>query len=339
LGVVFSVQARSPSGDWKPIFRRGLMRRARDWEQWDIPIESIARENSGKLQLRFITDSYTRAQERNAPTWKWALWGQPRIVRIGAAGKREVLYDFAKNLDQARAFTRLDQDGREHPFSAPGEDATGATFKLLGPDPMARMLAQMQTERTDLQWISGFKKWHAGAPHQGAYTSYLGEADSHWSYAAEGEVAWETDTVQKKQPTALLFVGSTDFSPARAELWCDDEPVITFDTGINESRTWRQDGCELRYLRVAEIPNKGISGIYILELPESKLIAARPLRLAMRIPAKSGGWVMCHGFPDTLQAVRQQLRPPDSSVAAIAAFTPHKNDLSGITIGEYAIRV
>ena len=65
LGVVFSVQARSASGDWKPVFRRGLMRRARDWEQWDIPIESIARENSGKLQLRFITDSYTRAQDRN----------------------------------------------------------------------------------------------------------------------------------------------------------------------------------------------------------------------------------------------------------------------------------
>src|SRR2546423_4168344 len=70
LGVVFSVQARSASEDWKLIFRRGLMRRARDWEQWEIPIESIARENSGNLQLRFITDSYTRAQERNAPTWK-----------------------------------------------------------------------------------------------------------------------------------------------------------------------------------------------------------------------------------------------------------------------------
>ena len=48
---------------------------------------------------------------------------------------------------------------------------------------------------------------------------------------------------------------------------------------------------------------------------------------------------MCHGFPETLQAVRQQLRAPDSSVAAIAAFTPHKNDLSGITIGEYSFPV
>ena len=57
----------------------------------------------------------------------------------------------------------------------------------------------------------------------------------------------------------------------------------------------------------------------------------------MRIPVKGSGWVMCHAYPNTLQAVNQQLQPPDPKVPAIAAFTPHKNDKSGITIAEFTI--
>ena len=339
LGVVFTVETQNAGGGWQPIFRRGLMRRTRGWERWDIPLEAATRHNAGQLRLRFVTDSYTRAQDRNAPTWKWALWGQPQLIRIGRARKREVVYDFAQHLDQARAWTRLDEDGLEHPFDAPGEDATGATFKLLGPGATARRLLRMQEESKDAQWIGGFGKWTPGAPHQGAYTSYLGEVDSGWSYAAEGEVSWETDAVPSKQRTAVVFVGSTDFNPAKAELSCDQEPVVTFDTGIAADRTWRQGECELRYLHLATIPNRGLSGIYILRLPASRITPHRPLRLAMRIPAKGGGWVMCHGYPNTLQAVQEQLRAPDPSLPAIAAFTPHKNGRSGVTIGEFIIQV
>jgi hypothetical protein len=332
LGVVFTLQRQSVGGEWTPIFRRGLMRRTRGWEHWDIPIEG-----AGQLRLRFITDSYTRAQDRNAPTWKWALWGQPQLVRIGRSGKREAVYDFAQHLDQARAWKRLDEDGIEHPFDAPGEDATGATFKLLGPDATARKLMRIQQDSKNLQWVDGFRKWAPGAPHQGAYTSYLGDADSGWSYAAEDQVSWETDSLAKQEATAVVFVGSTDFNPAKAELSCDQKRVLTFDTGVPEDRIWRQSGYELRYLHVATIPGKGLSGIYILQFPASRITPERPLRLAMRIPAKGGGWVMCHGYPNTLQTVQQQLRTPEPVLPAIAAFTPHRNGSSGLSIGEFTI--
>lgn len=59
----------------------------------------------------------------------------------------------------------------------------------------------------------------------------------------------------------------------------------------------------------------------------------------MRIPAKGSGWVMCHGFADTIRVARQELHPPDDTVAAIAAITPHRNDCSGLTIGEYVVQL
>ena len=164
LGVVFTVEVQNASGDWKPIFRRGLMRRTRGWEQWNIPLEDIARQNTGQLRLRFVTDSYTRAQDRNAPTWKWALWGQPQLIRTRRGGKPEVIYDFAQHVDQARSCKRLDEDGLEHPFDAPGEDATGAIFKLLGPDATARKILQIQEQSRDLQWIAGFRNWAQAHP-------------------------------------------------------------------------------------------------------------------------------------------------------------------------------
>jgi len=45
--------------------------------------------------------------------------------------KYEVLFDFAKRIDEARAFVQLDSDGKNRGFDQAGEDSTGATFKLV----------------------------------------------------------------------------------------------------------------------------------------------------------------------------------------------------------------
>ncbi|MEP6663548.1 MAG: hypothetical protein ABJC04_07770, partial [Verrucomicrobiota bacterium] len=336
-GVVFSVEAQTDDGNWKTIFRRGIQRRETGWQHWEIPLHEFAGKKT--LRLRFVTDSYTRAMHKDWPTWKWALWGKPQLLRLSKAGDRSVVYNFAGHVADAKCFVRLDKDGKEKPFDRAGEDSTGATFKLLGPDVMGFAITKLQNERNDLQWVSGFKKWGEAAPNQSSYSSYLGAVDSHWSYASKGEVSWETDLIPQKKASAIVFVASTDFIPAKAELLCDNETIITFDTGINENRTWQQNGCELRYLHGAEIPNRGISGVYVLQIPASRTTPGAPLHLKMRIPSGSGGWVMCHGFPNTLATVQQQAQTPDQSIPAIAAFTPHQQDQFGVTIAEFEIEV
>ncbi|MHB8971422.1 MAG: hypothetical protein ACYC4N_13335 [Pirellulaceae bacterium] len=78
VGVVFTVETQEPGGPWRPIFRRGLARRTTGWEHWDIPLSGL----QGNIKLRFTTDSYSRAQNRSAPSWKWAIWGQPQLIEV-----------------------------------------------------------------------------------------------------------------------------------------------------------------------------------------------------------------------------------------------------------------
>jgi hypothetical protein len=118
LGVVFTVETSSDGSNWRPVFRRTVRRRERGWFPCEVSIAP------GAKRIRFITDSYSRAMNRNEPTWKWALWGQPRLLRGDS-----VAYDFAKRAGDAHAFVRLDSDGKDRPFDHPGEDSTGATFK------------------------------------------------------------------------------------------------------------------------------------------------------------------------------------------------------------------
>ena len=65
LGVVFSIERLQSGGSWQTIFSSDVPRRAATWQHWDIPLGSVAAE--GPLKLRFVTDSYSRAQDRGHP--------------------------------------------------------------------------------------------------------------------------------------------------------------------------------------------------------------------------------------------------------------------------------
>ncbi len=129
LGVVYSVQAQTENGDWKTIFRHTLHRRDQGWQHWEIPLADRAPATA--LRLRFITDSYSRAQDRAAPTWKWALWGEPRLIRISTGGRRKILRDLCESMGRARCFVKLDDQRQPRRFDKPGDDSTGATFRLV----------------------------------------------------------------------------------------------------------------------------------------------------------------------------------------------------------------
>lgn len=130
LGVVFTVEAQEAGGNWRTVFRRTLERRTTGWEHWDIPLDGL----KGSVKLRFTTDSYSRAQNRNAPTWKWAIWGHPQLVEVTADGNCHVRYDFVKQIDNSKAIVRLDKDGKERVFDGKGQDSTGATFVYISPN-------------------------------------------------------------------------------------------------------------------------------------------------------------------------------------------------------------
>ena len=123
------------------------------------------------MKLRFTTDSYSRAQDRSAPAWKWALWGEPQLVEIASDGSRRVKYDFIQNIDRARARVRLDSNGRERDFDGHGVDSTGATFKRADPGIVDKLRSG---DGQPWQWVEGFAGWSKPPPQRSSYRSYLG---------------------------------------------------------------------------------------------------------------------------------------------------------------------
>ena len=236
LGVVFTVQAQDPEGTWQTLFRRDVTRRTTGWEHWDIPLASVTSATispkldsaatssaivgeSGSLKLRFITDSYSRAQDRSAPSWKWALWGEPQVVEVMADGNRRLRYDFVQNIEHARAFVRLDHDGQDRVFDGHGTDSTGATFQSADPGIIARLKSG---EGAAWQWVEGFTSWSQPPLQRSPYRCYLGLKEAGWVYAHQnGELSWLTAVVPEKKPTTVAFIGGTGYVPGTAELWCD----------------------------------------------------------------------------------------------------------------------
>lgn len=331
-GVVFTVQAQTDGGKWRTVFRRALGRRTTGWEHWEVPLGISA--TAKKLKLRFTTDSYSRAQDRAAPSWKWAVWGQPRLVDVTADGKRQVRYDFVKSIDSAKASVRLDMDGRERTFDAGDKDSTGATFVSVSPGPVGS-LAQ------GTQLVDGFAEWATPPPKKDVYRSYLGSVRSGWAYAKEGgEISWRTASVPAKKPTVVTLIGGTGYVPGKAELWCDGSKLLVFDMGKPQDMAWKADGVELRYEHGgdtrSETTTYGISGTYVLMLPASKVTAGKPLTLTVKIPPDGGDWFMVHEYRSVDEATRQAMCPlPEEP--SIAAFTPHVGGKFGVTIAEYEI--
>jgi len=339
LGVVFTVQAKARDGGWKTLFRRNVNRRVTGWEHWEIPLGDTGGK-AGSITLRLVTDSYSRAQDRDAPSWRWALWGQPKLIRVAADGKRRAIYDFTANIERARPSVLLDRESKERPFDGKGEDSTGATFRRVGAGPVVRL---QSGEGKAWQWVDGYAEWLTPPPYQGPYRSYLGIENSGWAYARDqGEVSWLTSPVPKAGPTAVAFIGGTGYGAGTAELWCEGKRLLDFDMAKPMDMRWREDGVELRYLHGGDTRDEkttfGISGVYVLRLPASMVTPGKPLRLRVTLGTGSGDWFMVHGYRNIAQVTREALSP-DPDMPTIAAFTPHLDGAFGVTIAEYAVAV
>jgi hypothetical protein len=132
VGAVFTVQKRGEDGTWKTFFRRALLKKDAGWQHWDIPLGAVE-GSSGGVRLRLVTDAYSRAIDRTAPTWKWGYWGRPQVVQVTEGGRREVRQEVIDHLDRTTLMVQLDSTGRTRVFDGQGEDSSGATFKRAGP--------------------------------------------------------------------------------------------------------------------------------------------------------------------------------------------------------------
>lgn len=333
VGVVFTVETQEPGGPWRPIFRRGLARRTTGWEHWDIPLRGL----QGDIKLRFTTDSYSRAQNRSAPSWNWAIWGQPQLVEMTSDGKRRVRYDFIDQIDSSKVVVRLDQDGKERAFDGKGQDSTGATFAY---NPGELQLLK-PGEAKDWQILDGFAEW-AVPPHQGQYRCYLGNVDSGWAYGKEeGEITWLTTPVPAQRNTAVAFVAGSGYAPGKVDLSCNGEKLISFDVAKAVDQQWEENGVALRFILGGDTRNEtttfGISGIYVLMLPASKVTAGKPLTLSIRTPSAGGcDWFMLHEYR-SIQDEARHVMCPKPVMPAIAAFTPHVDQRFGVTVAEYEV--
>ncbi len=170
LGTVFTIQVYRDSR-WQPIFRRGMLKKDSGSQQWEIPLGG-SDEMGPSLRLRFVTDNYSRAFDCAWPSWKWAFWGQPRLVQYQRDREIRTLYDFCERSAECRQLIVLDKDGSERPFDRGTEDSTGAAFKassqgsysgVNAPDSRQPAIAAFPPHRNGLLGIT------------------IGEFNLHWS--------------------------------------------------------------------------------------------------------------------------------------------------------------
>ena len=128
LGTVFTIQVNR-NAHWQTIFRRTLLKKDSGWQHWEIPLGPVEEILGTPLQLRFVTDNYSRAFNPAWPSWKWGFWAQPQLVYNQGNNERKVLYDFYEQAAHSRSLIVLDEDGAERPFDRQSVDSTGAAFK------------------------------------------------------------------------------------------------------------------------------------------------------------------------------------------------------------------
>jgi len=336
LGAVFTVEMHDSHGR-RTLFRRALDRRSEGWEHWDIPLDRPLKLGGG-ARLRLVTDAYSRSQSREALTWRWALWGEPRVVRIRDDGRREILSDLTERAANGRASIRLDSELEERPLDAAASQGTGAEFAPVREGPVAALIANAR----DRQWVDGYiPRVPARASHSGPYRNYLGTAPSYWGYAREsGEVIWRTAPIPEARGTNLVFIGGTDYTPGTAELLCNGVSILHFATGSREGAAWSEDDVTLRYLHGGDIRDErttfGLSGTFVLELPGRLVTAGEPLELAVRMLTEGQSWFMLHGYEHPMRAGDSVILPAPAR-SGFLAVPPHRDGGHGIVAMEWPV--
>ncbi len=163
------------------------------------------------------------------------------------------------------------------------------------------------------QFVEGFKRI-VSAPAGPAHTAgrvkpgidFRGYSDGWWTLswwrrplADTPPLVWETHKVSQKKETVFSFIGSSYntpydlYPPNRAQLFLDEELVLTFELGVRTRMCWNQGDFKLEFEpKRIQMPAEGYqrqmemhgnSGIYRLTVPDRSVETEKPVRLRVEL--------------------------------------------------------
>ena len=111
----------------------------------------------------------------------------------------------------------------------------------------------------------------------------------------------------------IAFIGGTGYVPGKAELWCDGEKLVTFDMCKACDMKWKECEVELQFIFGGDTRDEhttfGISGLYLLKLPASKIKVGSPLNLSVRLQPGQGDWFMVHCYHNIFDCMGSAVTP------------------------------
>jgi len=161
-------------------------------------------------------------------------------------------------------------------------------------------------KETDTQLVEGFAAINAFSRSDN-YDSWKGKVQSWWEYSdkKDQKVVWYSGKCPEKKNTTLVFSGLLGVATGEAQLYVNDKPVLTFNTGIGpEIEEWKKGNFQLKFFALRVKPNQERLGIFCLTVPKEEIIPGKPIKLRVTGYKKTGrgnSFFMLSGFPETLK--------------------------------------
>jgi len=164
-------------------------------------------------------------------------------------------------------------------------------------------------KETDTQLVEGFAAINAFS-RSGNYDSWKGKVQSWWEYSdkKDQKVTWSTGECPEKKNTTLVFSGVLGVAVGEGQLYVNDKPVLTFNTGIGPKiEEWKKDDFQLKFFALRVKTNQERLGVFCLTMPEEDVSAGEPVQLKVTGYRKTGpgnSFFMLSKIPDTLSKLK-----------------------------------
>lgn len=157
-------------------------------------------------------------------------------------------------------------------------------------------------DRGDFQIVEGFRQALYASNGNKKYTDYRGGCLSWWEYSLSGDekIVWKTADPPRKKDTVFVFAGMTH-KKGIAELYINNEYILSFDTGIAGNKKWNKNNY-IFYYDFKKQTNVGEdSGVYYLKVPAEKIKAGEALEIKIKHEkSPQNAWFMIKAFTDNI---------------------------------------